>query len=121
MFGVAAMENMNLVCDVNAFPKDLTFHWRFNNSGDEEFDLDNFMSNGTRSILTFSPMTKRDYGTILCFANNEVGRQRKACLFQIVPAGKNQVTARLFLSLTLMAKALTMRTPFSYFTASIKN
>ncbi|TRY72468.1 hypothetical protein TCAL_04760 [Tigriopus californicus] len=87
MFGVAAMENMNLVCDVNAFPKDLTFHWRFNNSGDEEFDLDNFMSNGTRSILTFSPMTKRDYGTILCFANNEVGRQRKACLFQIVPAG----------------------------------
>jgi len=38
--------------------------------------------------LTFRPASSRDYGTILCFANNEVGRQRDACVFNVVPAGE---------------------------------
>ena len=93
MYGVASLETMNLVCDVHALPGNLVFHWRFNNSNGDlinggDYDLQRFVSNGTRSVLSFSPMTPRDYGTILCFANNEVGRQREACVFHIVPAGR---------------------------------
>lgn len=109
--GVALSERVDVACDVRAHPTDLSFHWRFNgskgkeggedvvdgvahspdnndNDGDVFLDLTGFKANGTRSMLTFSPSSPRDYGTILCFANNEIGRQRKACVFRIVPAGK---------------------------------
>ncbi len=52
----------------------------------------NFASNGSRSVLTFSPTSPRDYGTVYCFANNEVGRQREACVFHVVPAGEMEGT-----------------------------
>ena len=94
-------ESVHLVCDVMAHPKDLKFHWRFNSSDSSpasspsswssvEFfsPQADFISNGTRSVLTFSPASIADYGTVLCFANNEVGRQRDACIFNIKPAGE---------------------------------
>ena len=31
---------------------------------------------------------ERQYGTILCFANNNVGRQKDPCAFHLIPAGK---------------------------------
>ena len=94
--GVALQESLDLVCDVLARPKNnLKFHWSFflnNSAASEDMNnlnlLSNYVSNGTRSVLTFSPTKHRDYGTVLCFANNEIGRQRKACVFNIVPAGK---------------------------------
>lgn len=85
---MALQESLELVCDVLARPKDLKFHWSFNNSAEDERSLSSYVSNGTRSVLTFSPTKQRDYGTVLCFANNEIGRQREACVFNIVPAGK---------------------------------
>ncbi|KAG7155220.1 Nephrin-like 23 [Homarus americanus] len=33
-------------------------------------------------------MTALDYGTLLCWANNEIGPQKEPCVFHIVPAGK---------------------------------
>ena len=88
IFGVALLERLELSCDVTGHPMDLSFHWHFNNSVDE-IDLTQFVSNRTRSVLTFSPITQRDYGTVSCFANNEVGRQRNPCQFHIIPAGKH--------------------------------
>ena len=91
------MEAVEIVCDIQAHPNDhIKFHWTFNNSDgttDNNADYGNielrhFVSNGTRSVLSFSPMSPRDFGTVLCFANNEVGRQPDACIFEIVPAGK---------------------------------
>ena len=41
-----------------------------------------------RSVLIYSPSSQQDYGTILCFANNAVGRQREPCQFHVIPAGK---------------------------------
>ena len=43
-------------------------------------------------MLIYSPSSQQDYGTILCFANNAVGRQREPCQFHVIPAGKNQNT-----------------------------
>ncbi|CAB4068301.1 unnamed protein product [Lepeophtheirus salmonis] len=87
VFGVAMLDTLELTCDVKAHPTDLAFHWRFNSSLALTGDLRSFVSNGTRSILSYTPSGPEDYGTILCFANNAVGRQREACVYHVIPAG----------------------------------
>ena len=44
--------------------------------------------NGTQSILDYVPRTEMDYGSVLCWASNSVGRQSQPCVFHIVPAGE---------------------------------
>ena len=75
--GVAFDEHLELTCNVDSNPKDLSFHWAFNNgsrnvnyvhnknalpkpkvySGNEDGNayLTSFTSNGTQSVLTYSP------------------------------------------------------------------
>lgn len=43
---------------------------------------------GTTSIVTYTPITELDYGTLLCVATNKIGRQRIPCVFHIIAAGK---------------------------------
>ena len=45
--------------------------------------------NGTRSILDYVPRTEMDYGSVLCWATNTVGRQSEPCVYHIIPAGKS--------------------------------
>ncbi len=44
-----------------------------------------------RSKLTYTPLNNKDYGTLMCSATNEVGRQREPCIFHIILAGKLQI------------------------------
>nr|XP_045595276.1 uncharacterized protein LOC123756241 [Procambarus clarkii] len=37
--------------------------------------------------LTYTPKTLLDYGFLLCWATNSVGKQREPCVFKIFPAG----------------------------------
>lgn len=80
VLGVAYNERLDLTCDVDSNPTDVNFHWAFNNktrraknygdnvrygrpiekhvySGDEIGNgyLTSFLSNGTQSILTYTP------------------------------------------------------------------
>ncbi|KAI8437360.1 hypothetical protein MSG28_011700 [Choristoneura fumiferana] len=41
---------------------------------------------GTASELRYRAASERDYGALLCRATNAVGRQKRPCVFQIVPA-----------------------------------
>jgi hypothetical protein len=43
---------------------------------------------GTVSIASYRPKTEMDYGTLLCWGDNELGRQAIPCVFHIIPAGK---------------------------------
>lgn len=45
------------------------------------------MCTGTSSIVTYTPMTELDYGTLLCVATNRIGRQRIPCAFHVIAAG----------------------------------
>ena len=38
--------------------------------------------------LVYSLNTGRDYGTILCWAENSLGIQAEPCVFHLIPAGK---------------------------------
>ncbi|XP_049814005.1 hemicentin-1-like [Schistocerca nitens] len=68
-------------CEVDANPPAGAFRWAFNSSGGGD-ELA-----GSASI-SYTPHTDLDYGHLLCWAANRVGRQAAACVFHIVPAGR---------------------------------
>ncbi|EDW37030.1 GL25736 [Drosophila persimilis] len=80
-------ETVEVICEIQADPPPRTFRWKFNNSG-ETLDVgsERFSVNGSRSILKYTPVTDQDYGTLSCWAANEVGTQQHPCLFQVVLA-----------------------------------
>lgn len=43
---------------------------------------------GTSSVVSYTPMTELDYGTLLCVATNRIGKQRQPCVFHIIAAGR---------------------------------
>ena len=45
----------------------------------------NFRVNGSQSKIDYVPRTKLDYGTLLCWAENNIGTQSDPCVFHLVP------------------------------------
>ena len=99
VFGVARDETVRISCSVFSDPPtDTHFEWRFNatsvamqrGSAIVDMPRDRFRSpplNPTVSIVEYVPKTEMDYGSLLCWATNSVGRQREPCVFHLVPAG----------------------------------
>ena len=80
--------------DANPYPSD--FVWQIEpakrrpngNSKSKERALDvpagDYSSQHDHSVLQYAPRTEADYGTALCWAVNEVGKQEEPCRFSIV-------------------------------------
>ncbi|XP_040078483.2 hemicentin-2 [Ixodes scapularis] len=79
-------KTLHISCEVLAQPPAVTFRWRFNNSG-QSARLDTYSWEGTRSVARYVARTPEDYGTVLCWARNQVGDQKHPCVFMVVPAG----------------------------------
>ncbi len=89
VYGVAKDETARIGCEVIANPQSsVYFEWRFNTSG-ETVDMphDRFRSTNSRSVVEYVPRTELDYGSLLCWASNSIGRQHEPCIFHLVPAG----------------------------------
>ncbi|XP_044593894.1 neural cell adhesion molecule 2-like isoform X1 [Cotesia glomerata] len=92
--GASRGESLNISCKVEADPPVRNFRWKFNNSGatlevsPKQFTIPMHGDTDGVSILKYTPVTDVDYGTLSCWADNEVGTQARPCLFQIVTAGK---------------------------------
>lgn len=88
--GVAKQEKANISCEVDANPSEVQFRWTFNNSA-ESIDVasGHIARAGTLSIVSYTPMTELDYGTLLCWATNGVGSQRVPCVYHIIAAGEH--------------------------------
>ena len=91
IYGVARGEVVSINCSVSANPgQDLVFRWTFNNTSElASIQSTRFTQNGTISRLIYSPYHELDYGTILCWAANNLGEQEDPCTFHIIPAGNN--------------------------------
>lgn len=88
LYGALKQETVTLRCQVDANPAVVTFHWTFNNSGDQtDVPANRFTNEVTSSRLNYTPVSDLDYGTLLCYGVNEVGRQKDPCVFQVVIAG----------------------------------
>ena len=89
VFGVAREEMVRISCEVISNPMGATtFEWRFNASG-EMVDMphDRFKSTNIKSVVEYVPRTELDYGSLLCWARNSIGRMAEPCVFHLVPAG----------------------------------
>lgn len=89
LYGALKQETVTLRCEVDANPAMVTFHWTFNNSGDlTEVQPSRFTTEHLSSRLNYTPVSDLDYGTLQCWAQNDIGRQKEPCVFQVVIAGK---------------------------------
>ncbi|CRL00448.1 CLUMA_CG013711, isoform A [Clunio marinus] len=87
LIGASKDENVEIICNINADPPAKKFRWKFNNSGEVLYlDSERYSKNGTRSVLHYTPVTEQDFGTLSCWAINEIGEQSVSCLFQVVLA-----------------------------------
>lgn len=86
--GALKHETISLVCEVEANPTTVTFHWTFNSSGDlNDIPSTKYTSESTISRLNYTPSTDMDYGTLGCWASNVVGQSKQPCLYQVIAAG----------------------------------
>nr|XP_053631043.1 nephrin-like [Cherax quadricarinatus] len=86
---VAKHENARISCNVLANPPIVNFSWAFNNTAEAvNVPKDRYIIVGTESVVNYTPVTELDYGTLLCWAKNDIGTQIHPCVFQIVAAGK---------------------------------
>ncbi|MPC27924.1 hypothetical protein E2C01_021113 [Portunus trituberculatus] len=92
-YAVSRNEDAEVTCSVQANPLQATFHWTFNNTADMiDVPQGSFTSSSSHSVITYTPIATLDYGTLLCWASNNIGSQQKPCIFHIVPAGEERVT-----------------------------
>lgn len=92
IYGVAKQERAQIKCQVDANPPDVHFRWTFNNSADSSDVAQTHITKmGTSSIVSYTPMTELDYGTLLCYASNKIGSQRVPCVFHIIAAGECKI------------------------------
>ncbi|XP_058446543.1 nephrin-like isoform X2 [Malaya genurostris] len=87
LIGASKNENVEILCEIYADPPARSFHWRFNNSAEIlKVDSHRYSNYGNFSVLHYTPVTEQDYGTITCWASNEIGTQNEPCLFQVTLA-----------------------------------
>ncbi|XP_076325090.1 neural cell adhesion molecule 2-like isoform X7 [Tachypleus tridentatus] len=101
-YGVAKHEPIDVLCELDSDPDDVTFHWRFNSSY-KRSDKIMYSVDRTLSRATYSPESDEDYGKLLCWGTNNIGIQREPCVFNIVPAGSGQamIIIRPFLAILI--------------------
>lgn len=85
VYGSGRRELVNITCDVEALPLPHTFAWSLNTSSTDLLDVprSRIVNKELSSVLAYSPHSPLDYGSLLCWAENSVGRQREPCVFQV--------------------------------------
>jgi len=87
--GLAKGEEARVVCQVDSNPQPTKFKWQFNTSTEvRAIPASNIFSDESQSVAQYVPMTELDYGSLLCWGINELGRQEQPCVFSLLPAGK---------------------------------
>ncbi|XP_067628687.1 LOW QUALITY PROTEIN: uncharacterized protein side-VIII [Eurosta solidaginis] len=83
-------EMVKVACEIEANPLEATYIWKFNATQGETIDIpaSHIAVDRGRSIAHYTPMTENDYGTLLCWASNEIGDQSEPCVYTVTPAGE---------------------------------
>uniref|UniRef100_A0A0P4Y268 Sidestep protein n=1 Tax=Daphnia magna TaxID=35525 RepID=A0A0P4Y268_9CRUS len=101
MYGVARQETAVVRCQTDAIPPARSHRWAFNASTSSEMtDLavnrtqilqqtrfeSSHVEEGADAldrVFSYSPQSDRDYGSLLCWARNDIGEQREPCVYRI--------------------------------------
>ncbi|XP_040065061.1 hemicentin-2 isoform X1 [Ixodes scapularis] len=77
-------EVIKVPCRISADPADVTFYWSFKSALDENTTR-NLTShrNASNGVLLYHPKVAADFGTVYCWAQNEIGPMTRPCIFHI--------------------------------------
>lgn len=106
VYGAIRHEKIEVICNVDANPDVQSFTWKFNNSLIQIKDVHNFTTAKMYSVATYQPKNELDYGTLLCWARNELGSQTMPCIFHIIPAGKPDTPSNCTVTTNMTEKSL---------------
>ncbi|KAK8394336.1 hypothetical protein O3P69_006501 [Scylla paramamosain] len=89
VYRAALGEEILIPCRVLSHPPNVTFSWTFMNALTEHERVpgDRVTWKGLVSRLRYLPEKPQDYGTLHCWASNNVGNQESPCIFSVKPAG----------------------------------
>nr|XP_042902503.1 uncharacterized protein LOC107449487 [Parasteatoda tepidariorum] len=87
IYGITPLETANVTCDIDASPREVSYKWSFNSSGEIKI-LQNWTMNASKKHFIFSHQRMSGYGTLLCWTKNSIGHQKEPCTIKIVPAGE---------------------------------
>ncbi|XP_047737333.1 uncharacterized protein LOC108677033 [Hyalella azteca] len=88
VYGGGKNEHLNVSCAVHAHPPPSSFRWAFNSSSevnDIEHKRYSVVGEGVSQVW-YTPRSHLDYGSLLCWATNDVGTQLEPCVFHIIHA-----------------------------------
>ncbi|XP_066988819.1 protein turtle homolog B-like isoform X1 [Macrobrachium rosenbergii] len=86
VFGAAKHEVLEVPCKVTSYPAPTAFRWAMNSSsGLVDVALNLTTNSGSTSIISYTPQTYHDFGSLLCWAINDLGQQKEPCVFNILP------------------------------------
>ena len=89
IFGAAIHEETLVTCRVDAEPEAKSFRWAFNNSATKlEISREHYSKEGLSSTVRYQPFSELDYGSLLCWATNEIGTQEIPCVYHIIYVGE---------------------------------
>ena len=85
--------NLNLrIPNSNPFLVMTNSSWQFNSTNEfRDVAEENVIVDGAVSVVSYVPRDESDYGTLLCWGRNELGRQRRPCVFHVIPAGEDHI------------------------------
>lgn len=81
--GTVIGNNITVVCNVDAYPKEKNYQWWFHEHGHKSEKK--MLSQVHTETFTHRVKNHNGFGTIYCQARNEVGWQNKPCMFDIHP------------------------------------
>ncbi|XP_076335558.1 protein turtle-like [Tachypleus tridentatus] len=82
-YAVTLDELVEISCEVEADPDDVTFTWTVNNTV-ENREVLSYDSSGLKSVARYIPRDENDFGFLTCKAQNMVGVQKEACIFTLL-------------------------------------
>lgn len=85
LYGIGRDETVNVTCEVEADPDEVSFSWLLNNTA-ETTEIRKFSTNGTMSTVEYTRKSTIGYGGLYCWAKNEIGLQKEPCIFRMLRA-----------------------------------
>ncbi|CAL4123112.1 unnamed protein product, partial [Meganyctiphanes norvegica] len=88
IYGGGNYEALNVTCSVDALPEPDSFRWAFNGSSEvvESLEVVKWQIGPSVSAVSYTPKSHLDYGTLLCWARNNIGMQLQPCVYHIIHA-----------------------------------